>query len=103
MICPTNSFVNSLGIKCKKGFLPDEIITKSKHGIGLPVTSWFKKDSKMKELLYDTVFTGTPKISLYLKQEFTDQMKNSFENDSSSYYGDNLWVFLILEQRLNNV
>ena len=28
-------------------------------------------------------------------------MKSSFEKDESTYYGDNLWVFLILEMWLN--
>jgi len=84
-----------------KGFLPDEIINKSKHGMGLPVTPWFKKDAKMRELLYDTVFTGTTKLSQYIKPDFINQIKTSFEDDSSSYYGDNLWVFLVLEQWLN--
>ncbi len=85
-----------------KGFLPDEIINKSKHGMGLPVTPWFKKDPKMNELLYDTVFTEKTKILQYMKPKFINQIKTSFENDNTSYYGDNLWVFIILEQWLQN-
>ncbi|OGR28062.1 MAG: hypothetical protein A2277_14790 [Desulfobacterales bacterium RIFOXYA12_FULL_46_15] len=84
-----------------KGFLPDEIITKSKHGMGLPVTPWFKQDKGMKALLYETLFTGTPNLSRYIKREFIRTMKSSFEKDESTYYGDNLWVFLILEMWLN--
>ncbi len=80
-----------------KGFLPDEIITKSKHGMGLPVTPWFKQDKQMNALLYETLFTGTPTLTRYIKTEFIRKMKSSFEKDESTYYGDNLWVFLILE------
>lgn len=83
-----------------KGFLPDEIITKSKHGMGLPVTPWFKQDKQMNTLLYDTLFTGTPALQQYIRPEFILQMKSAFETDSSTYYGDNLWVFLILEMWL---
>jgi asparagine synthase (glutamine-hydrolysing) len=83
-----------------KGFLPDEIISKSKHGMGLPVTPWFKQDKKMNTLLHDTVFTGTTGLSDYIKPEFIQKMKSSFEKDESTYYGDNLWVFLILEMWL---
>ncbi|MDD4275242.1 MAG: asparagine synthase-related protein [Desulfobacter postgatei] len=84
-----------------KGFLPDEIITKSKHGMGLPVTPWFKQERQMKALLYDILFSGTPAMTRYIKPEFIQKMKTAFETDTSTYYGDNLWVFLILEMWLN--
>lgn len=84
-----------------KGFLPDEIITKSKHGMGLPVTPWFKQERRMKALLYDILFSGTPAMTRYIKPEFIQKMKTAFETDASTYYGDNLWVFLILEMWLN--
>ena len=86
-----------------KGFLPDEIITKSKHGMGLPVTPWFKQDKGMNTLLYETLFTGIPTLTRYIKPEFIQKMKSSFEKDESTYYGDNLWVFLILELWLKQV
>ena len=37
----------------------------------------------------------------YINPEFIQKMKSSFEKDESTYYGDNLWVFLILEMWLN--
>jgi asparagine synthase (glutamine-hydrolysing) len=80
-----------------RGFLPDEIITKSKHGMGLPVTPWFKQDKQMNALLHDTVFNGAAALQRYIKPEFIQKMKTAFETDSSTYYGDNLWVFLMLE------
>lgn len=83
--------------KAMKGFLPDEIINKSKHGMGLPVTPWFKKDRDMNAFLYDTLFNSKAYIYKYIAPEFINKIKFSFENESTSYYGDNLWVFLILE------
>ena len=83
-----------------KGFLPDEIITKSKHGMGLPVTPWFKKDKQMNTLLHDIVFAGAPSLTHYVKPEFINKMKTAFVSDETTYYGDNLWVFLILEMWL---
>lgn len=84
-----------------KGFLPDEIITKSKHGMGLPVTPWFKQDKQMNTFLHDTLFTGTTNLTQYIKPAFINKMKTAFETDDTTYYGDNLWVFLILELWLN--
>ena len=67
-----------------KGFLPDEIIDKSKHGMGLPVTPWFRNDKNMNELLYDTLFTGTPEIARYLNSEFIKLIKDEFEKDETT-------------------
>ena len=80
-----------------EGFLPHEIIKKVKHGMGLPIAPWFKTDSRLSALLNDTLFSGVPRITEYVRPEFVDEMKSAFETDSTSYYGDNLWVLLILE------
>ena len=49
-----------------------------------------------------SLFTGTPTLTRYINPEFIQKMKSSFEKDESTYYGDNLWVFLILELWLKN-
>ncbi|MDL1968655.1 MAG: asparagine synthase-related protein [Deltaproteobacteria bacterium] len=80
-----------------EGFLPHEIIKKTKHGMGLPIALWFKKDSRLLELLNNTLFRSVPLITEYVRPEFINKMKSAFEADSTSYYGDNLWVLLMLE------
>ena len=77
--------------------MPHEIIRKAKHGMGLPIALWFKKDSGLSELLNDTLFSGVPRITEYVRPEFINDMKSAFETDSTSHYGDNLWVLLMLE------
>ena len=83
-----------------EGILPKEIIRKKKHGMGLPIARWFKKEPNLHEMLNYTLFTGTPQISKYVRKEFLNGMKSAFETDTTSYYGDSLWVFLLLEQWL---
>ncbi|MBW1677030.1 MAG: asparagine synthase C-terminal domain-containing protein, partial [Deltaproteobacteria bacterium] len=83
--------------RAMKGFLPQEIIKKRKHGMGLPIAPWFKTASGLSELLNDTLFSGVPRITEYVRPGFINEMKSAFEADSTSYYGDNLWVLLILE------
>ncbi|MBE9546856.1 MAG: hypothetical protein IMF10_05080 [Proteobacteria bacterium] len=81
-----------------EGFLPHEIIKKTKHGMGLPIAPWFKKDSGLSELLNDTLFSGVPLITEYVRREFLNNMYNAFIRDCTTpYYGDNLWVYLMLE------
>jgi len=79
------------------GFLPQEIIQKKKHGMGLPIAPWFKKDRGLSELLNDTLFSGLSRITEYVRPEFIQYIKSAFVNDTTSYYGESLWVFLILE------
>ena len=83
--------------RAMEGFLPQEIIKKTKHGMGLPIAPWFKKDRGLSELLNDTVFSGRPHITDYVRPEFIKHMKSAFVTDTTSYYGDSLWVFLMLE------
>ena len=80
-----------------EGFLPHEIIKKAKHGMGLPIAPWFKSNSGLSELLNDMLFSGVPRITEYVRPDFINEMRSAFDADSTSYYGDSLWIFLILE------
>ena len=89
--------------RAMKNFLPDEIISKKKHGMGLPIAVWFKKDPILNELLYDVLFSGAPLITQWLKNDFLVLMKTSFENDKTTYFGSNLWVLLMMELWLKEI
>ena len=80
-----------------EGFLPKEIINKSKHGMGMPIARWLRENTDLSGLLSDNLFSGEPKINQYVRQSFLDKMHESMKTDGTSYYGDSLWVFLILE------
>ncbi len=80
-----------------RGFLPDEIINKAKHGMGLPIAKWLREDKLLNELLERNLFSGQPRITEYVRPEYLAQMRKNFYADETSFYGDNLWVFLILE------
>lgn len=84
-----------------KGILPDEIINKTKHGMGLPIDPWFKKDPGLKEFLADHLIGGNPKILQFVNKEFINRMYQLHKESETPYYGDNLWVFLQLELWLN--
>lgn len=86
--------------KAMEGFLPQKIIEKKKHGMGLPVAPWFRKDERLKEVLNDLLFAGTPQIAYYFRLSFLREMQSAFEKDETSYFGDNLWVFFVLESWL---
>jgi asparagine synthase (glutamine-hydrolysing) len=84
--------------RAMEGFLPKEIIQKSKHGMGLPISNWFRTEKILSEFLSDHLFSGKPEIINYIKSDYLETLYKSFKADeNTSYYGDTLWVYLILE------
>ena len=80
-----------------EGILPKEIIQKKKHGMGLPIARWFKTDQKLSELLESTLFCQNPLIGEYIQPAYLKTLRSLFETDTTSYYGDTLWLYLVLE------
>jgi len=83
--------------KAFRNLLPVEIIKKKKHGFGIPVASWLKSDPKLRELCRDTLFSRECLERGYFRRDFIDRLFREHEADSTSYYGDTLWTFLVLE------
>jgi asparagine synthase (glutamine-hydrolysing) len=83
--------------RAMQGILPRDIIQKPKHGMGLPAASWFKTDESLANLLHDTLFTGMPYITNFIKAEFLHRLRPLFTKETTPFYGDNLWIYLIME------
>jgi asparagine synthase (glutamine-hydrolysing) len=85
-----------------RGFLPDQVIHKAKHGMGLPIARWLKEDKALNGLLEESLFSGSAELTRFIRMEYLLNLKKKFYSEESPYYGDNLWVFLILEGWLKN-
>jgi asparagine synthase (glutamine-hydrolysing) len=83
--------------RAMKGFLPQEILKKQKHGMGLPIAVWLRKDPSLSRLLNDVLFSGKPRLLEYVRPEFMGFLRSNFQQDESPYFGDTLWAFLMLE------
>jgi asparagine synthase (glutamine-hydrolysing) len=85
----------------KKGLrnlLPIEIITKKKHGFGIPVATWMKSDPRMRELARDTLLSERAWGRGYFQRKPIEELFRMHEaTDDTPYYGDILWTFLTLE------
>jgi len=77
------------------GFLPDEILHKSKHGFGLPFGIWLKDYQPLKELAYDSI--NSLKKRPYFKEEFLDHTIKMHQSIHAGYYGELIWVLMMLE------
>lgn len=80
-----------------RNLLPAEILKKKKHGFGIPVATWLKSDSRMRQLAHDTLLSRRSLERGYFQPAFIEDLFRRHEADDSTYYGDILWTFLTLE------
>lgn len=81
-----------------KDLLPRKIITKSKHGFGLPFGVWALSHPPISELVDDSLkkFEGRG----FLKTEYIKNIRQQHASEHSTYFGKMIWVMLMLEQWL---
>lgn len=81
-----------------RGFLPDEIITKQKHGFGLPFGVWANRHEPLRELATDSLrCVATRGI---VREDFVAALLGQHLRAHPGYYGEMVWVLMILEQWL---
>ena len=78
-----------------KDFLPPEIISKSKHGFGLPFGVWLKNTPSLRALAGDTL--ATLRGRQIVRSDFIDSLLNEHLAVHAGYYGTMVWVLIMLE------
>lgn len=78
-----------------KGWLPDETISKSKQGFGLPFGVWMKTHKPLQEMAYDNVLRM--KTRGIFRPEFLDQAITNHRDGHAAYYGELIWLLMYLE------
>ncbi|MCL2658273.1 MAG: asparagine synthase C-terminal domain-containing protein [Betaproteobacteria bacterium] len=81
-----------------RGFLPDEIITKQKHGFGLPFGQWALADPALKKLATESVH-GLVERGI-LRGDFVERLLTEHLPAHPGYYGEMVWISMMLEQWL---
>ena len=77
--------------------LPNEILTKTKHGFGLPIPIWLKTDKKLREMMMDLLLSQRFRQRGYFGPQTIETMIERHTQDSTSFFGTILWNFVILE------
>jgi asparagine synthase (glutamine-hydrolysing) len=77
--------------------LPKEILQKKKHGFGLPIGLWLKTHSKWHARAKEVLFDPKTYQRGYFRREFVEQLFANMQQDATPYFGDLIWVFLMLE------
>jgi asparagine synthase (glutamine-hydrolysing) len=82
--------------KALRGFLPDEIIAKTKHGFGLPFGPWFQTHQPLRQIALDSL--ADLKQRRIVRPEFIDELTSVHVQSHAKYYGTMVWVLMMLEQ-----
>lgn len=75
--------------------LPDEIINKSKHGFGLPFGVWMAEHPGLLELAMENLVRM--KRRGYVRPDFIDRVVRLHREQHAGYYGEFIWVLMMLE------
>jgi asparagine synthase (glutamine-hydrolysing) len=78
-----------------KDFLPPAIISKRKHGFGLPFGVWLKNTPSLRALAGDTL--ATLRGRQIIRPDFIDSLLNEHLEVHAGYYGAMVWVLIMLE------
>jgi len=83
--------------KATQNLLPKAILQKKKHGFGLPMSMWLKTDPKIRGLAEDVLHDPRSCQRGYVRRDFIQYLFSSMDQDNTSFYGDVLYSFLMLE------
>jgi asparagine synthase (glutamine-hydrolysing) len=79
-----------------RGFLPNEILAKKKQGFGLPFGVWAANNQKLRCLAEESV-RGLVERNI-LRQDFVDTLFGRYLYEHPGYYGEMIWIAMMLEQ-----
>jgi asparagine synthase (glutamine-hydrolysing) len=83
-----------------RGFLPEEIITKRKQGFGLPFGVWTTRHAALRDLARDSL-DGIGKRGI-VQMGFVDSLLQQHLPEHPGYYGEMVWILMMLEQWLRH-
>ena len=78
-----------------RNWLPDETINKPKQGFGLPFGIWMQTHKPLQQLAYDNLLAL--KKRNYINPEFIDRLIKLHRDEHAAYFGELIWVLMVLE------
>ena len=84
-----------------RDFLPTAVLKKSKQGFGLPFGVWMKSYGPLRELAYDSI--SSFRSRRIVAGSYLDRLLDQHRSDHAHYYGEFIWVLMMLELWFQNV
>jgi len=79
-----------------RDFLPPEIITKKKHGFGLPFGVWVVEHAGLRGLALDSL--DSLRGRGIVRSDFIDRLTREYLPQHPGYYGEMVWILMMLAQ-----
>ncbi len=83
--------------KAFENLLPREILTKTKHGFGLPTADWLRTHTGFRDLARSLLLDSRSNRRGYFKRKALEELLKKHDEESTSYYGSQIWNFMMLE------
>ncbi len=83
-----------------RNFLPPAVITKQKHGFGLPVGAWLTQHKPLYELAGDSI--ARIRQRGIVQPQFIDDLFNRKLHEHAAYYGTMVWLLMMLSLWLDS-
>jgi asparagine synthase (glutamine-hydrolysing) len=77
--------------------LPPEILTKKKHGFGLPYAVWLGDSKPLRDFTFDALRSQRSSQRGYFRPGLIDSLWSQYQSVHRGYYGEILWTLLMLE------
>ncbi len=77
--------------------LPREVLSKTKHGFGLPIPLWLRTDKRLNDMMYDLVLSPLSIQRGYFQKKTLESIVESHKTDKTSFYGTLLWNLMMIE------
>jgi asparagine synthase (glutamine-hydrolysing) len=79
-----------------RDFLPPQIIAKKKHGFGLPFGVWLVGHEPLRRFAFGTL--DALRSRGIVRAGFFDELLKARLEEHPSYYGELVWIMMMLEQ-----
>jgi len=79
-----------------RGYLPDEILAKQKHGFGLPFGPWLMRGGALLDMAAASL-DGLAKRGI-VRPEFLQRLIRDLLPSAPGYYGELVWILMMLEE-----
>jgi asparagine synthase (glutamine-hydrolysing) len=83
-----------------RGFLPDPILAKKKHGFGLPFGFWATTHSGLRQLVRERLDAFAARG--IVRGPFIDRLASQYLPAHPGYYGELVWLLVVLESWLSS-
>jgi asparagine synthase (glutamine-hydrolysing) len=82
--------------RAMRGFLPDAILDKSKHGFGLPFGNWMRTDPALSAMAEESL-RALQRRGI-VRSEFIDRVLEEHSTSHAGFFGEMVWVLMMLER-----